>query len=393
MRRIINFVSIGLLLCTYSYAQYPIRPSTLSIQKIIRTAPNTINFSIYFKNTASDSAIQYSGGQFHIDFNKAILNGGTGNLSIVSSNLPANVQSTNPTVYTASTPGQLRLAPKAPPGALVGGYFVNPGDSVLVANLNLTTTASSFASWTSHNLTWRKAPDANPITKVSAYIWNSNQIITSNTTFVVYPSTHKELNLTALIEGLYDGSTLTPDTINVELRNASIPYAVVDTSSSILNTSGNGLVNFFSAADAVNYYLVIKHRNALQTWSATAQSFSGGLLNYDFTSSASQAYGSNQVLIGSKYCIYSGDVSDGITAGVQDGYIDIFDDFEVYNDSYSAAYRLLTDLNLDGFVDIFDDLYVYNNSYNGVTASYPGFPLLNKYKKDIGFPKTKEKID
>ena len=98
-----------------------------------------------------------------------------------------------------------------------------------------------------------------------------------------------------------------------------------------------GTANFYSAADATNYYIAVKHRNGLQTWSASGQSFSGGTLTYDFTSAATQAYNSNMIQVGSKYCLYSGDVT-------QDGYIDIFDDFEVYNDSYAGSYRLLTDL-------------------------------------------------
>lgn len=382
-----------LIISINGFAQYTIRPSSLSVQNIIRTSPNTINFSIYFKNLALDSAIEYSGGQFHFDFNKSILNGGTGTLTIVSSDLPTSVQPTNPTVYTLSTPGQLRLAPKAPPGAVPGGFQVNPADSVLVANLNLSTTSPTFSSWKTHNITWRKAPDPNPVSKVSAYIWNSNQIITSNTTFIEYPSNHKELSITALIEGLFDGSTLNSDTVSIELRNVSFPYSLVDQSNAILNTSGDAIANFYSAADATNYYLVVKHRNALQTWSKTPQAFSGGLLSYDFSTAASQAFGDNQLLIGTRYCIYSGDVSDGISSGVQDGYIDIFDDSEIYNDSYGAIYRLLTDLNLDGFVDIFDDLIVYNNSYSGISAMYPGFPLDKPLKKDIKKLEKKTKVN
>lgn len=188
----------------------------------------------------------------------------------------------------------------------------------------------------------------------------------------------KTLNLTALIEGLYNGSFMQSDTVTAEIRNANLPYNVIESKKIILNSSGVGTASFYNVSEGTNYYLSIKHRNALHTWSSSTQQFTSGTLNYDFTSSASQAFGNNQVLIGTKYCIYSGDVSDGVSAGVQDGYIDIFDDFEIYNDSYGGIYRLLTDLTLDGFVDIFDDLIVYNNSYNGITAIYPGFPRPSK---------------
>jgi len=192
----------------------------------------------------------------------------------------------------------------------------------------------------------------------------------------------KTLNLIALIEGFYNGTSMVPDTVTVEFRNTVSPYSLIEQKKILLDSSGAGTGKFTIVLNSSSYYLVVKHRNALQTWSSTSQTFSSGVLNYNFTTNASQAYGNNQVLVGTKYCIFSGDVSNGTTAGVQDGFIDIFDDYEVYNDSYTGAYRLLTDLNLDGFVDIFDDLYVYNNSYNGVAAVYPGFPRPGYLKKD-----------
>ncbi len=202
-----------------------------------------------------------------------------------------------------------------------------------------------------------------------------------------------KLNLTLMIEGLFNGTSMVSDTVTVELHNSTSPYDLIESGKIVVDNSGQGSGIFNSAVEGTNYYIAVKHRNGLETWSATPQEFSGGVLGYNFTTAATQAYGSNQVLVGTKFCIYIGDVSDGLTAGLQDGYIDIFDDFEVYNDSYSATYRLLTDLNLDGFVDIFDDLYVYNNSYNGVTASYPGFPRPGFLKKDFSKIKTKKELE
>ncbi|MGB4853540.1 MAG: hypothetical protein WBQ38_14585, partial [Ignavibacteria bacterium] len=79
---------------------------------------------------------------------------------------------------------------------------------------------------------------------------------------------------------------------------------------------------------------------------------------YNFTSSASQAFGNNLKLKGSKYCVISGDV-DG------DGYIDASDASPIDNDSYiSRTGRFLpTDLNGDNFVDA-DDMNIQDNNRN-----------------------------
>ena len=194
------------------------------------------------------------------------------------------------------------------------------------------------------------------------------------------------LTLIALIEGFYNGTAMVSDEmVTVQLRNSSTPDLIEDQTNVTLNTSGVGTAYFSSVSDGTPYYIVIKHRNSIETWSAQPQSFSGGTLNYDFTDSQSKAYGDNLKKIGeSTWCIYSGDVN-------QDDYVDLFDDLEVYNDSYNGTYRLLTDLNLDNSVDLFDDLIVYNNSYNGVSAQYPGFSksqnIFEKGDKKVQSPK------
>ena len=82
--------------------------------------------------------------------------------------------------------------------------------------------------------------------------------------------------------------------------------------------AGNGTVGYLSVADATNYYIAVKHRNAVETWSKNTQAFSSGILNYNFTTSAAQAYGDNMILKLTKYCFFSGDVN-------QDGVVDLTD--------------------------------------------------------------------
>lgn len=180
------------------------------------------------------------------------------------------------------------------------------------------------------------------------------------------------LNLTAMLQGFYDGTTMVSDTVTVELRN-STTFALVDQSLAVLNTSGVGTALFTNVANATPYYIVIKHRNALETWSATAQSFTAYSLSYDFTSAVTQAYGSNLVLVGTKWCIYIGDVTDGSTLGVHDGYIDAFDLDIVFNDNVLGIGpgQFFTDLNGDQYVDAFDLDLVFGNNTLGTFRQIP----------------------
>ncbi|MBK7254991.1 MAG: hypothetical protein IPI04_14070 [Ignavibacteria bacterium] len=88
--------------------------------------------------------------------------------------------------------------------------------------------------------------------------------------------------------------------------------------------------------------------------------------NYDFTTSASQAYGNNLKLKGSKYCAYSGDIN-------QDGIIDASDLIKVYNDSYVGltGRYIVSDLNGDSVVDASDISTTDNNVFAGILKIIP----------------------
>lgn len=180
------------------------------------------------------------------------------------------------------------------------------------------------------------------------------------------------LGLTALIEGFYDGSNMIQDTVTAELHNASSPYALVDQAKVFLNSSGNATANFFTAVDATNYYVVVKHRNSIETWSKTTQLFSGGTLNYDFTTDSAKAYGDNLIKKGANWCIFSGDVN-------QDGNIDLTDLVLVDNDNanFVTGY-VATDVNGDSTSDLTDMIIVDNNNAAFVTKIVPPGALATK---------------
>jgi hypothetical protein len=175
----------------------------------------------------------------------------------------------------------------------------------------------------------------------------------------------KVLNLTTLIEGFYNGVTMVPDTVTVQFRNTGSPYTLVEQKKIALNSFGAGTGSLTTVLNGASYYLVVKHRNSIETWSKTGKSFTSNLLNYDFTTAATQAYGDNQKLNGTKWCIYGGDVN-------RDEFIDGSDVSICFNDaSIGQSGYVITDLTGDDFVDGTDVTIAFNNSNLGIGSSYP----------------------
>jgi carboxypeptidase T len=172
-------------------------------------------------------------------------------------------------------------------------------------------------------------------------------------------------SFTALIEGLYDGSTMVPDSVTIELRNTSSPFEIADQTKMFLNENGQGTATFNYAISGVPYYLVLKHRSALETWSALTQTFSDGALVYDFTSSSTKAYGNNLKLVGDKWCIYNGDIN-------HDGVIDLLDLNSVYIDNVNGVTGYSSsDINGDMYSELEDLTKVFINYWFQVESKKP----------------------
>lgn len=177
----------------------------------------------------------------------------------------------------------------------------------------------------------------------------------------------KILHLTSMMEGFYDPSTgkLTKDTARVFMRNTGSPYAIIDSAKAFLDSLGKADFSYSAAANGISYYIVVKHRNSIETWSSAGNSFVSNSMTYNFTTSAAQAFGSNLVLVGTKWTFFSGDAN-------QDGTIDAGDIIDVYNDvTIGNSGYLPTDVNGDDFVDVSDLIIAYNNSVNVVSVITP----------------------
>jgi hypothetical protein len=183
------------------------------------------------------------------------------------------------------------------------------------------------------------------------------------------------LTLTSIIQGLFNGTSMIPDTVTVELHSANSPYSLIDSKKGVLNSSGVGTFNFQSALNSIPYYVVIKPRNGIETWSSSGISFSASSLSFNLTTGQGQAYGNNLVQKGGKWSIYSGDVN-------HDGLVDLSDLIEVDNDNatFTTGYTS-TDLNGDGFVDLSDLIIADNNSASYISKIVPaGAPYFRSDK-------------
>jgi len=183
------------------------------------------------------------------------------------------------------------------------------------------------------------------------------------------------LRLTLAIQGLVAGSFTGTDTIQVYLHNPTSPYAIVDsafTRDSIINGIVDNSGYNFANAPAGTYYVDVRYRhlpqfrNAIETWSASPLSIVDlSDILYNFTTATSQAFGSNQILVGGVPSFYSGDVN-------QDGVIDASDASIVDNDTYNFVTGYVnTDITGDGFVDASDLAIVDNNASNFVQKITP----------------------
>ena len=175
----------------------------------------------------------------------------------------------------------------------------------------------------------------------------------------------KMLNLKVFIEGFYNGSTTIMDTLQIEIRDYISPFNLIEHRIIYFDTLGRSASFFYNLKNNTPYFLVLKHRNSIETWSAASNLFSAGYLAYDFTANASNAYGSNLTLKSSKWCLYSGDVN-------QDGKIDSIDVNIISNSavSYPNGY-LITDLDGNNFTDISDLSVCDNNAFKNVIVIKP----------------------
>ncbi|HQY19716.1 MAG TPA: hypothetical protein PK294_00370 [Ignavibacteria bacterium] len=399
MKKIIPLFSLFFLLSFANQLKSQIPQYTLEAKNYVLSDEYTMKFDLIFTKT-DDTPLQLAGWQFffRVPQTLAVFSAGFGSASaymldtsngVPVSDLPESFRPRGSNVVVAAnSPGnyEFRLAANSLPGCgngliipkdipiLIGRYnmkastIINP--NVLLNNpIIFRDSCESPLSVTRTKINWYDAN--NCLNKEMTRCANHNVDISGVFPFI-------QINLKLSIEGLYNpvfNRLNRKDSVTAYLRNVNSPYQIIDSSKGLIDSSTLSGNYIFYNRPAGTYYISVKNKNGLETWSEqSGTNFQNGTNFYDFTISASKAYGNNLVLVGDKYCIYSGNFN-------YDNIIDTDDLTMLDNDLYNyAGGNSLTNINGDDIVDIDDLAIVDKNAGNFVLVKWPG-QTFQKRKK------------
>jgi hypothetical protein len=281
--------------------------------------------------------------------------------------------------------------------SMIHANIIN-NDSTIVAGTPITLRATGTGI-ISTPLTYLWSSGANtqnitvsPTQKTTYYCTVSNGISSCADTVKIW--VNLKINLKMYFEAFYENGSLKSslynadgssdiglfDTVQIMLYD-SMSNAIVYSIKSIADTGGVCQILIPSAYAGSRYYIGIKHRGSIETWTNSSVLLNNGLV-YNFTSSASKAYGANLKDDGNGiYLIYNGDVN-------QDGSVDFNDypDLDISSNNGDLGYYP-TDLNGDGSVDFGDYPTLDINSNDGIIALTPivynGFIRNKSIKKSL----------
>jgi hypothetical protein len=261
-----------------------------------------------------------------------------------------------------------------------------PGSSVVITGKYLTGTSNVSFNGTSASFVVNS--DAQITATVPAGATTGNISLT-NACAVTGPSftvTSCGITLTSniFIQGFYSGGGLMQtggagclnmvgaspdptdaDTITISIMEAASPYNEVESVKGVVKTNGAISVSLTNAVAGNSYWIKLSHRNSVETWSAAPIVFSAST-TYLFSTSASQAYLSNQADMGDgNFAIFNGDITREGTVDGSD-FLDLDPAIQNGDGGYVTG-----DLNGDGTVDGSDFLLLDPNIQNGVGAAVP----------------------
>jgi hypothetical protein len=318
-----------------------------------------IKFDIYVTHTNPPTVYEYAGGQYMFSFNTAITSGGMEVKIIGNSGLPVDMKPRGPSISGS----QIRLGVNTFPGAGLGFLMTGNGpQGTHICQVRLRNLGGTF-NYVPFNLQWRDLPNSNPVTRLFAYVGTTNTDITTPSTHTIQGGnvlTGITIGVRVLMEGMYNNLfnlMNRKDSVRVYLADINAPYSKIDSAVRDVDSVSSTGEFYFTNAPTGTYFIVVKHFNCLETWSSSGVAVTqGGIFSYDFTSSASQAFGNNLKLKGSKYCMWSGDVD-------QDGIIDGTDLSSIDNSAYYfvTGLNVPEDLNGNNIVDGVDFLIGDNN--------------------------------
>ena len=401
---------VALLMCAFLQTKAQSPSYELYITNQQQISRKIYQFDVYLLRTGSNP-LELASMQFGIGFDSSIANGGTLSFSLVSGSSQL-VASQVPVAFSVGTATQtetiggivyryLNQAARSGPGSGNGTVISavktscsSPGTRI--GTYRLTNTADFKTASTPKHIFSSAIGNGKTSTLVAAYIGGENTTISG--TNMGYTSSGScdqnisfnpanfNVNVKAMLEGAYVGAgQMTPtlfnlgispdptatDTVEINLWNPSALSASIPTYSikAILHTDGTANISLPITILGNSYYIALKHRNSVETWSSAPLSITYPI-SYDFTTAAAKAYsdGINNAMKNmgdGNFALFGGDVN-------QDGTVDGSDMNEIDNNTSIAAFGYdNSDVNGDGASDGLDMNVVDNNTQLGLFFARP----------------------
>jgi hypothetical protein len=275
--------------------------------------------------------------------------------------------------------------------AVTAGITNNTGASVISCantSINVTATGGTSYAWSGGST---PTTAANSFTSAGTYTVTATGVGgCSSTATIAITGTPcaTTLDLKFYIQGYYLGAgTMTSTIQNEDLDPITAPnyastdcdsvtitlheddgstlatYPVVGTYTGMLHTNGTISCTFPGSTLTKSCYIVIEHRNSIQTWSKLPITIAA-TNTYDFSTAATKALGDNQIDVASEgiYSIYNGDINLDFSTDASD-FLIMDMDIQSFNSGYIS-----TDLNGDGATDASDFLILDGNIQSFVGA-------------------------
>lgn len=191
-------------------------------------------------------------------------------------------------------------------------------------------------------------------------------------------SVYSKLELKAFIEGYYIGSGTmdhvllnqgistcpdVTDSVDVDLIQP-VTNSLMSTCKTLMKTDGSIIGRFADISGL--YYVVVRSRNGIQSWSSVPVQIDTVGSFYDFTFNSSATYGNNLKEVETDtWAFYSGDIN-------QDENVDLLDQNLLETDvaNFEYGYRF-ADINGDGNVDLLDNPILETNINAFIFSSHP----------------------
>ena len=154
-------------------------------------------------------------------------------------------------------------------------------DSVSTLNLTVNSSSSSSTNLSAcDSIVWNGVTYTQPGTYsyTTTNTVGCDSVVTLNFTLL---TCNLNLNVKAFIQGLFSNGEMVPvihntgmstnntdvDSVTIELRSTTSPYALVQTRTGVINKTGNVQLQFNPSAIGNSYYIVLKHRSSIEVWS------------------------------------------------------------------------------------------------------------------------------